>query len=300
MDRALKGFAVLTTIGMLIVVIMGAIVTNTGSANGCGTSWPLCYGQVIPNQGNEKTWIELSHRVVSALLGVMVVALAIWSWIRLRRARETKTLAVLSVFFIVLQGVLGGAAVIWQQSSFVLALHFGFSIISFASVLLLAAVIFEQINHGKPYVPKMSKYFKANLFSITIYTYLVVYSGAFVRHSGSAAGCGTSWPLCNGQWIPPLLTPGGVQFIHRVAAGIVFLWLLYITIEAFRKYRDESLLFGSVGIAFLLVCAQVAAGASVVVSGLDLIFLLFHAFFITCFFGILCYLLMIALRVKST
>ncbi|HEX6923599.1 MAG TPA: heme A synthase, partial [Bacillales bacterium] len=225
MDKAFKGFAVLTTLGMLIVVIMGAIVTNTGSANGCGASWPLCYGQVIPDEADTKTWIELSHRVVSALLGVMVTALAVWSWLRLREVRETKVLAILAVFFIVLQGLLGGAAVIWQQSSFALALHFGFSIISFTSVLLLTIVIFEQLSFGKPYVPKLSKSFKTHIYSLTIYTYIVVYSGAFVRHSGSSLGCGNSWPLCNGQWIPPLATPGGVQFIHRIAAAVVFLWI---------------------------------------------------------------------------
>jgi len=299
MDRAFKWFAVLTTIGMLVIVIMGAIVTNTGSANGCGASWPLCYGQVIPDQADHKTWIELSHRAVSALLGVMVVALAIWSWIRLPRVRETKMLAVLSVFFIVLQGLLGGAAVIWQQSSFALALHFGFSIISFASVFLLTVVIFEQLHFGEPYLPKLSKGLKFHFYAVTIYTYLVVYSGAFVRHSDSSAGCGTSWPLCNGQWIPPLATPAGVQFIHRIAAAVVFLWLLFLLIKVWRHYRSESLVFGSVLAAFLLVIAQVAAGALVVQTSLNLAFLLLHAFFITCLFGVLCYLFMIASRVKK-
>lgn len=299
MDRALKSFAILTTIGMIIVVIMGAIVTNTGSENGCGASWPLCYGQLIPQQGDEKTWIELSHRVVSALLGMMVLLLAIWAWIRLKNSLETKVLALLSVFFIALQGVLGGAAVIWQQSSFALALHFGFSIISFASVLLLTTIIFEQIHYGRAYVPKMSRNFRYNIFSLTIYTYLVVYSGAFVRHSGSSAGCGTSWPLCNGNWIPPLPTPAGVQFIHRIAAALVFFWLMFLLIRAIRIHRKEKLLLSSIAIAFLLVTMQVAAGASVVISGLDLGFLLMHALFITCLFGVLCYLYMIALRVKS-
>lgn len=298
MDRTLKGFAIITTIGMIVVVLMGAIVTNTGSENGCGASWPLCYGQLIPQQGNEKTWIELSHRVVSGILGLMVATLAVWSWVRLRNSLETKVLAVLSVFFIVLQAVLGGAAVVWPQSSFALALHFGFSIISFASVLLLTVVIFEQVHFGRAYIPKFSRNIKTQIFSLTIYTYLVVYSGAFVRHSGSSAGCGTSWPLCNGKWIPSLPTPAGVQFIHRVAAGLVFLWILSLFIQVFRHHRKERVFFLSTGLALLLVFFQAAAGASVVVSGLDLSFLLMHAFFITCLFGVLCYLCMIALRVK--
>ncbi|HEX6923735.1 MAG TPA: COX15/CtaA family protein, partial [Bacillales bacterium] len=120
----------------------------------------------------------------------------------------------------------------------------------------------------------------------------------FVRHSGSSLGCGNSWPLCNGQWIPPLATPGGVQFIHRIAAAVVFLWILYLFLKAWRTYRNETLLSGGVLIAFLLVTTQVASGAMVVMTGLSLAFLLLHAFFITCLFGVLCYLFMIASRAK--
>lgn len=299
MDRALKGYAVLTTIGMLVIVIMGAIVTNTGSQNGCGASWPLCYGQVIPQQADHKTWIELSHRAVSGLLGVMVVALAIWSWLRLSAARETKVLAVLSVFFIALQGALGGAAVIWQQSSFVLALHFGFSIISFTAVLLLTVVIFEQLQYGGAHIPKLSKTFKVNIYSLTLYTYVVVYSGAFVRHSDSGTGCGTSWPLCDGQWFPAIATPGGVQFIHRLAAAAVFVWTLALLIKVLRGYREERAVRWAIAMAFLLVVLQVVAGAFVVWTSMSLVWLLLHALFITCFFGILCYLFMIASRVQK-
>lgn len=299
MDRALKGYAVLTTIGMLVIVIMGAIVTNTGSQNGCGASWPLCYGKVIPDAANHETWIEYSHRVVSAFLGVMVVALAIWSWIRLPCVRETKWLAILSVLFIALQGALGGAAVIWPQSSFALALHFGFSIIAFSAVLLLTVVIFEQLQYGGAHVPKLSRAFKSNIYGLTIYTYIVVYSGAFVRHSSSGMGCGTSWPLCQGQLIPDIATPAGVQFIHRLAAAVVFLWTLALLIKVLRGYREERAVRWATGIAFLLVVLQVLAGAFVVWTSMSLVLLLLHAFFITCFFGILCYLFMIASRIKK-
>lgn len=299
MNQVLKQFSVWTTFGMLIVVLMGALVTNTGSADGCGTSWPLCYGQVIPEGGDHKTWIEYSHRVVSALLGVMVVALAIWSWLRFPRIREVKVLAVMAVFFIVLQGLLGAGAVIWQQSSFVLALHFGFSIISYASVLLLTIVIFERLNSDKPYVPQLPRRFRIHIFALTVYTYVVVYTGAFVRHSDSGLGCGGTWPLCDGRLIPDLASRAGVEFIHRVAAALVFIWVLALLIWAFRTYRNDTRLCNSLLIAFFLIVGQIIAGAFMVLTGLDLTLLLLHAFFITLFFGVLCYLFMIAARVKT-
>jgi cytochrome c oxidase assembly protein subunit 15 len=48
MKRAAKWFAVAATVGMFIVLIMGTTVTNTGSSEGCGRSWPLCHGKFIP------------------------------------------------------------------------------------------------------------------------------------------------------------------------------------------------------------------------------------------------------------
>ena len=48
------------------------------------------------------------------------------------------------------------------------------------------------------------------------YNVLVILWGALVRASGSGAGCGNHWPLCNGQVIP--VSPGFhtiIEFTHR-------------------------------------------------------------------------------------
>src|SRR5699024_6773843 len=65
--------------------------------------------------------------------------------------REVKFLSFLSVFFLILQGLIGAAAVMWGQSDFILASHFGISLVSFASVFLLTLLIFrsEERRVGK-------------------------------------------------------------------------------------------------------------------------------------------------------
>ena len=68
--------------------------------------------------------IELSHRVVSGTVGILVVILSVWSWSSIGHIRETKFLAFNSIFFLVLQGLIGAAAVKWGQSDFVLATSF--------------------------------------------------------------------------------------------------------------------------------------------------------------------------------
>ncbi|MGA9287080.1 MAG: COX15/CtaA family protein, partial [Anaerobacillus sp.] len=172
---------------MLLVLLMGAVVTKTGSGDGCGNSWPLCYGKVLPEAPALETIIELSHRAVSATLGLLVIILAVWSWRKIGHLRETKFLAIASVFLIVFQGLLGAAAVVWGQSDIILASHFGFSLASFASVVLLTILAFEASGTKKtPHVPKRIRF---HLYAVTIYSYIVVYTGALVRHTGASMAC---------------------------------------------------------------------------------------------------------------
>ncbi|HMH15624.1 MAG TPA: COX15/CtaA family protein [Edaphobacter sp.] len=71
------------------------------------------------------------------------------------------------------------------------------------------------------------------------YNVLVILWGAVVRATGSGAGCGNHWPLCNGEVIP--LSPRidtVIEFTHRCmtgGAGFVVLGLLVWTFRATVK-----------------------------------------------------------------
>jgi cytochrome c oxidase assembly protein subunit 15 len=71
------------------------------------------------------------------------------------------------------------------------------------------------------------------------YNVLVILWGALVRASGSGAGCGNHWPLCNGQVIP--VSPGFhtiIEFTHRqmtVGSTLVVIALLVWTFRATVK-----------------------------------------------------------------
>ena len=66
--RNLKWLSVLATIIMAFVQLGGALVTKTGSEDGCGSSWPLCHGALLPQNLPIDTIIELSHRAVSGFI----------------------------------------------------------------------------------------------------------------------------------------------------------------------------------------------------------------------------------------
>ncbi|TMW73085.1 COX15/CtaA family protein [Alteribacter natronophilus] len=295
MNRGFKIFSVLASFGMLVVLLQGALVTQTGSGDACGTSWPLCYGQVIPAEATIYTWIEYTHRIVSALMGIVVIILAVWAWVKLGHIRETRFLSILAVFAIIFQGLLGAAAVAWGQSDAVMALHFGFSLVSFASVLLLCLLAFEADYSGARKAASLSKRMRYYLYFVITYMYAVVYTGAFVKHTGASYACG-SWPLCNGQLIPPLEGKVAIQFGHRVAAGLLLIVIIIMLIALLRHYRHEKVLVWTAILSTVLVSIQVASGAVVLFTGFTLWATLFHALFVSLLFGVLSYGVMIASR----
>lgn len=296
-DRYLRVLSLIGAAAVFIVVLMGTLVTNTGSAYGCGNNWPLCNGQVIPTAQAHQTWIEFSHRAVSGIASILVVIIAIWIWIRLKQVREARFLAVSSVFFIFLQAFLGMGAVVWGQSSVVLALHFGVSLLSFSSNLLIAFIVWEEtLPHSRRIVPPIRKGMTWNFILLSIYTYIVIYSGAFVRHTQSSLGC-TDFPLCNGRIFPePLISKAGVQYLHRALALILVIWVILTLIHCMRHYQSTPSLSIILFVSLILVFLQAVSGILIIETKMALVFLLLHALFITGFYGLLMILAMLGLR----
>ncbi|MBU8877679.1 heme A synthase [Bacillus sp. FJAT-29790] len=299
MKRSLKWFAVLTTVGMLLILLGGALVTKTDSGMGCGRSWPLCNGELVPTDITPELIIELAHRVVSGGVGMMVLILSIWTWRSIGHIRETKFLSLTSFFFLLLQGLIGAAAVKWGQSDFVLALHFGISLISFATVLLLTLLIFEVDKKFEAENIVLDSKMQKHIIGVSLYSYIVVYTGALVRHVKASLVC-RDWPFCiNGSFTLPTNMYEWVQMGHRAAAGLIFIWIGYITIIAIKQYKDQKVIYWGWIISFILVSLQVAAGALVVISKLNLYIALAHAFFISCLFGVLSYFILLSSRSKK-
>ena len=69
------------------------------------------------------------------------------------------------------------------------------------------------------------------------YNLLVVLWGAFVRATGSGAGCGEHWPTCNGEVIPRTETiETMIEFTHRSTSGIALLMTVALVIAAHRTF----------------------------------------------------------------
>ena len=299
MHRSLKWFSVFTTIGMLFILLGGALVTKTDSGMGCGRTWPLCNGQLIPDEITIELVIEFAHRIVSGVVGLMVVILSVWSWRSIGHIRETKFLSATSFLFLLFQGLVGAAAVIWGQSDFVLAIHFGISLISFSTVFLLTLLIFEVDKKFEAEKLVLDTRMRRQIIGVTIYSFIVVYTGALVRHVNASLVC-RDWPLCiNNQFALPTNLYEWVQMGHRTAAGIIFIWIGYIMYLAIKHYQHQKIVYWGWIITFSLVTLQVIAGAFIIFTKGNLLLALTHAFLIACLFGMLSYFVLLTYRSKS-
>jgi cytochrome c oxidase assembly protein subunit 15 len=281
----LRGLAVVTTLGMFVVLVMGATVTNTGSAEGCGRSWPLCNGQFVP-EFTVATAIEYSHRAVTGVESALVVALTVAMLARWRFSqREVVVLAALMLGTLVLQAGLGAGAVMFPQSPFMLATHFGVSLIAFASTFLSAAVVFERTRAAPRSERMATRRLRLWVGGVGVYVLGVVYLGAYARHVGVSLAC-ADWPLCNGQVVPTLEGPTAVVFAHRAAAIGALLLIAWLV----RLAQVEGVGQRAASAALGLVVLQSMSGAVVVWTRLGLFSTLAHAALMALLFAALAHL----------
>lgn len=284
-----KWITAAAAIGMFVVVMMGAAVTSTGSAEGCGRSWPLCNGKFIPEFA-VSTAIEFSHRAVTGVEGLLILGAAVGLWMRFGVRREARLLTITMIAFLLLQAGLGAWAVKSPQTKEVLALHFGVSLIAFASTLL--AYLFALQANGPADrlrdVP-IPAALRRGVWALAIYTYLVVYIGAYVRHTDSSLAC-RDWPLCGGAVVPAFTRPVAIVFAHRLAAlgAIVAIVGLVAWTHRYRGKRPD--LYRGAWAALGFVLLQSAGGALVVLTQVSLFSALAHSGVMALLFGSISFL----------
>lgn len=279
---------------MFIVVLNGTLVTKTGSGSGCGTDWPLCNGKFVPAYTIE-SMIEYSHRSVTGVVGLLILALFLYVICYMRHHRGAVCYSSLTLLFTLIQAIMGALAAMFTQSAPVMALHFGISLLAFASSFMMCVVARRYERGGAAPVRAariIRAKFRYGVWFTFFYTYIVIYVGAFVRHTKSSGAC-MGWPLCNGKWIPDLSGGTGITFMHRVAAALLLLVVAIVLHFAYHNDKENREI-RLCGIWTLVLCIlQIASGALVANTikhpNWFLLASFIHTVLICGLFNVLCY-----------
>jgi cytochrome c oxidase assembly protein subunit 15 len=100
------------------------------------------------------------------------------------------------------------------------------------------------------------------------YNLLVIVWGAFVRATGSGAGCGNHWPLCNGQVIPraPALETA-IELAHRLTSGLALLLVVGLVVLARRTFAPGHPARRAAWASLALMIVEALVGAGLVLFG---------------------------------
>ena len=126
-----KKFAFSLLLYTVIVILWGAWVRISHSGDGCGDTWPLCHGQLIPEAQRGKTWVEYAHRLMSGIYGFMVI----YFWWVARKlypaGHFARKAALATLIFMITEALLGAKLVLFKlvttndtpYRAFVMGLH---------------------------------------------------------------------------------------------------------------------------------------------------------------------------------
>ena len=127
-----------TTAMTLVLIGVGGTVRGTGSGLGC-PDWPRCHGKWYPPLTFHSI-VEYSHRASASIVIVLVIAVAIFAWVKYRSVASLFWPALGAVGVIAIQAFLGKLVVDSGLNSHLVVIHFA------TSLALLALVITTTIN----------------------------------------------------------------------------------------------------------------------------------------------------------
>lgn len=115
-----------------------------------------------------------------------------------------------------------------------------------------------------PAMPLPTRFRQFSLATL-VATLAVILWGAYVRATGSGAGCGSHWPTCNGEVLHrPESIATLIELTHRVTSGLSFVLVLIQLVWARRLFPKGHLVRLGAGLSMLFMITEAAVGAGLV------------------------------------
>ena len=311
--RRLRALTLLTLFLTFDLVLFGAFTRLTDSGLGC-PDWPGCYGKASPLGARAataaaqsamptgpvthgKAWIEMIHRYLATGVGVLILTLAIASWVQWRRGGARLGVSpwwpTFTLVWVCVQGAFGALTVTMKLFPAIVTLHL-MGGLGLLALLCVQAVRQRQAEPGGAGVETLPQALRLGLWVTAALVGLQVALGGWVSTNYAVLAC-TEFPQCQGTWWPEmnfrqgfelwraLGLPGAglpiefaaltaIHYTHRLAAYVVLAalaWLAWRLLSAGRLVAQARWLAA-------LALWQLVSGLSNVVLGWPLVAALAH------------------------
>ena len=302
--------AALTAITVFLtfdLIVFGAFTRLSDSGLGC-PDWPGCYGEASPLGAHgdihaaqtampsgpvtfAKAWIEMVHRYLAMAVGLLILVAAVISWRIRRQLPHSPVWALLTLVWVVVQGLFGKYTVTLKLYPAVVTLHL-------LGGMVLLALLVAQLESLRDRPLRWPRPPPRALVALVLAVLLVqVALGGWVSTNYAVLAC-SGFPTCNGQWWPAMDAGHGFTLlrelgragqggflpfdalvaIHLAHRGFALLALAALAALAARLWRAGRP--GGHGAALLLAgltLAQLASGLANVVLDWPLLGALAHS-----------------------
>jgi cytochrome c oxidase assembly protein subunit 15 len=282
------------------VVVLGAYTRLADAGLGC-PDWPGCYGKLlVPAHEGEVTekayleqrplepakgWTEMVHRYFAGTLGLVILAIAVWSWRRRRVPGQPVWLPTFLLALVTFQALLGMWTVTLQLKPVIVMAHLlgGFATLSLLVLLALRS------RPRKPAAASGARWRGVALAGLLVLVAQIALGG-WTSANYAALAC-PDFPQCQGSWWPQtdfregfVLWRGvginyefgvldstartAIHMAHRIGALLTLLFLGWL---ALRLIRHGGPVLAATGwLIGALLLAQVTLGIANVVLFLPL------------------------------
>ncbi len=236
-SRVLYPYAVATAGMTWFLLVAGGMVTSTDSGLAV-PDWPLSYGQWMPPMVGG-IFYEHGHRMVAAVVGLMILGLAIGIF-RLEPRAWVKRLAACALLAVVAQALLGGLTVRWLLPPQVSIAHACLGQTVFCLVVCLARATsprwaefqFRYRNRERPTLGQLGSF-------VVVLLAMQLALGAMVRHTGRLVS------------------------VHLLGAAMVVITVGWLVRQVERRRHPMPGVRNGVGRLIGLICIQVMIGVFV-------------------------------------
>lgn len=248
----LKPLVLGSVVAVYLLLLLGSIVSSTGSGLGCGPDWPLCRGQLIPSFSEPAVFIEWFHRLIAGFTGIFVLLTTFVAWKRAPSIPPMSALGGSAVLLLLAQVILGAITVRLELPKEVSTTHLAVGTALFAVLIVMSTLAFHRGGSSPTFTAKNPQML---VWLAAVVTFAQMVLGAYVRHSGAGLACPDIF-LCLGL---PHRGPVLIQLLHRVGALVVLVLVHAAGGRTLRAAQDPALRNAAVT-AMVAVLIQIGLG----------------------------------------